>query len=275
MPKPVVSSCSSSSAVPPPGLRGRTHRTRPPSELGSRTRPTLPTSCGRSPHAIRVDSTRMAPARHRGSLPCRRCRSGLSPTSTTTSRRNTKGTTAVSPTHYREMLNATYSAVKAVDPAMLVVTGGPSPYGDPPGGDRVRPVQFYRELALRAAGEEEEEEEGRLEASIRESAKLPRPGEVRRSRPQPDQHQRGGDALGHQSRRRLQPRPGSDHARAARRRGRRDGVCRVGIRSGRRRATGTATRRTPRAPRWGSRRAGPSRRCTWRGRTAPVSSSTC
>ena len=44
------------------------------------------------------------------------------------------------------MLNAAYSAVKAVDPAMLVVTGGPSPYGDPPGGDRVRPVQFYREL---------------------------------------------------------------------------------------------------------------------------------
>jgi hypothetical protein len=57
-----------------------------------------------------------------------------------------EGTTAVSPTHYREMLNATYSAVKAVDPKMLVVTGGPAPYGDPPGGDRVRPVQFYREL---------------------------------------------------------------------------------------------------------------------------------
>jgi hypothetical protein len=54
------------------------------------------------------------------------------------------GKTAVSPTHYREMLNAAYSAVKAVDPRMLVVTGGPSPYGD--SVNRVRPVQFYRDL---------------------------------------------------------------------------------------------------------------------------------
>ena len=38
-----------------------------------------------------------------------------------------EGTTAVSPGHYREMLNAAYAAVKAVDPTMLVVTAGTAP----------------------------------------------------------------------------------------------------------------------------------------------------
>ena len=64
-----------------------------------------------------------------------------------------QGSTAVSPAHYREMLNASYPAVKAVNPQMLVVTGGTSPYGDPPGGPypdpnnrRIRPVQFWQQL---------------------------------------------------------------------------------------------------------------------------------
>jgi hypothetical protein len=64
-----------------------------------------------------------------------------------------EGKTAVSPAHYRGMLNASYPAVKAVNPRMLVVTGGTSPYGDPPGGPyadpnnrRIRPVQFWQEL---------------------------------------------------------------------------------------------------------------------------------
>ena len=64
-----------------------------------------------------------------------------------------EGSTAVSPAYYREMLNASYPAVKAVNPQMLVVTGGTSPYGDPPGGPypdpnnrRIRPVQFWQQL---------------------------------------------------------------------------------------------------------------------------------
>jgi hypothetical protein len=63
-----------------------------------------------------------------------------------------QGTTAFSPDHYHDMLNASYNAVKAVNPQMLVVTGGNSPYGDPPGGPhpdpnnrRIRPVQFWQQ----------------------------------------------------------------------------------------------------------------------------------
>lgn len=56
-----------------------------------------------------------------------------------------------SATHYREMLNASYAAIKAANPGMRVVTAGLSPYGDPPGGSRVRPVQFWRDaLCVRA-----------------------------------------------------------------------------------------------------------------------------
>jgi hypothetical protein len=48
--------------------------------------------------------------------------------------------------HYRDMLNAAYAAIKAVNPGMRVVTAGLSPYGDPTGtGNRVRPVQFWRD----------------------------------------------------------------------------------------------------------------------------------
>ena len=68
-----------------------------------------------------------------------------------------EGTTAISPGYYREMLNASYAAVKAVAPTMLVVTAGTAPYGDPPGGNRVRPVDFWRQALCASPGEEEEE----------------------------------------------------------------------------------------------------------------------
>jgi hypothetical protein len=63
-----------------------------------------------------------------------------------------QGKTPVGPDHFRAMLNAVYPAVKAVNPQMLVVTGGTAPYGDPPGGPyqaigpRVRPVEFWQDL---------------------------------------------------------------------------------------------------------------------------------
>jgi hypothetical protein len=59
------------------------------------------------------------------------------------------GKAIIGPDQYRELLNASYRAIKAVNPGMLVVTGGTSPYGDPPGGPyppggaRVRPVQWW------------------------------------------------------------------------------------------------------------------------------------
>jgi hypothetical protein len=62
-----------------------------------------------------------------------------------------QGKTIIGPDYYREILNASYKAVKAVNPRMIVVTGGTSPYGDPPGGPypsgaRVRPVQWWQKL---------------------------------------------------------------------------------------------------------------------------------
>ena len=59
------------------------------------------------------------------------------------------GKAIIGPDLYRVLLNASYSAIKAVNPGMLVVTGGTSPYGDqpggpyPPGGARVQPVQWW------------------------------------------------------------------------------------------------------------------------------------
>lgn len=63
-----------------------------------------------------------------------------------------EGRSALSPDYYREMLNASYRAVKAVNPNMLVVAAGTDPYGDPPGGpyppdvQRVQPVTFWQQL---------------------------------------------------------------------------------------------------------------------------------
>jgi hypothetical protein len=64
------------------------------------------------------------------------------------------GTNPASPDIYRDLLNAGYAAVKAVDPKMLVVTGGTAPYGDPPGGNRVRPVDFWKQVLCASPGKQ-------------------------------------------------------------------------------------------------------------------------
>lgn len=53
---------------------------------------------------------------------------------------------AAGPALYRELLNGMYRSVKSIARSNVVITAGTSPYGDPPGGDRMRPLQFAREL---------------------------------------------------------------------------------------------------------------------------------
>ncbi|MHB8492533.1 MAG: hypothetical protein ACYDA6_10035 [Solirubrobacteraceae bacterium] len=65
-----------------------------------------------------------------------------------------KGYALTSPSVYRKLLNALYGAVKGVDPHALVVAAGTAPYGDLPGGQRMPPAQFVRNvLCLDEAGE--------------------------------------------------------------------------------------------------------------------------
>jgi hypothetical protein len=47
---------------------------------------------------------------------------------------------------YRDLLNAFYAGVKSVQPGDTVLTAGTAPYGDPPGGPRIRPVRFWRAI---------------------------------------------------------------------------------------------------------------------------------
>ena len=48
--------------------------------------------------------------------------------------------------HYRRLLNAFFAAANEVDRRNEIVTGGLAPYGDEPGGDRTRPLVFFRKL---------------------------------------------------------------------------------------------------------------------------------
>ena len=51
------------------------------------------------------------------------------------------------PAHYRRMLRAFADGVKSVRPSALVVSAGTAPFGDPsPGGHRIMPARFVREL---------------------------------------------------------------------------------------------------------------------------------
>jgi len=57
-----------------------------------------------------------------------------------------------SPKIYRDMLNAFYPAIKHVDRSMSVIGSGTAPYGDEPGGRRMRPLDFWGEvLCLRGS----------------------------------------------------------------------------------------------------------------------------
>lgn len=63
------------------------------------------------------------------------------------------GGQAVAPVLYRKILNAFYRGVKSVSPRTLVVAAGTAPFGDPPGGERIPPVVFWRDvLCLTSAG---------------------------------------------------------------------------------------------------------------------------
>jgi hypothetical protein len=58
-----------------------------------------------------------------------------------------RGWRAESPRLYRRILNAFYRGTKSVSPDNVVVSAGTAPYGDPaPGGRRIMPVRFMREL---------------------------------------------------------------------------------------------------------------------------------
>lgn len=56
------------------------------------------------------------------------------------------GDQLVSPSVFRDMVNAFYDAVKSVDPSNVVVTAGTAPYGEDTGDERVRPLDFLRAL---------------------------------------------------------------------------------------------------------------------------------
>jgi len=60
--------------------------------------------------------------------------------------RSGKHWVAVAPGIFRSLSNAFYAAVKAVNSSNFVVLGGTAPFGDPPGGQRTPPVEFYRSL---------------------------------------------------------------------------------------------------------------------------------
>jgi hypothetical protein len=61
--------------------------------------------------------------------------------------RRGRGFRPAAPAIYRAMLNAFYRGVKSVDAGAFVVSAGTAPYGDPaPGGRRLQPVRFWREL---------------------------------------------------------------------------------------------------------------------------------
>jgi hypothetical protein len=56
------------------------------------------------------------------------------------------GKRPAAPAIYRDLLNGFYEGIKSVSGSNLVVTGGTSPFGDGPGGRRMRPLFFWRKV---------------------------------------------------------------------------------------------------------------------------------
>jgi hypothetical protein len=85
------------------------------------------------------------------------------------------GNAIAGPDQYRELLNTSYAAIKAVNPRMLVVAGGTSPYGDPPGGASVWPVLWWEKfLCLRPA--RSKRKDGKQQGTKREQVRYARAG---------------------------------------------------------------------------------------------------
>ena len=57
-----------------------------------------------------------------------------------------QGKKARSPEIYRKLLNGFYAGVKSVSKSNRVITAGTAPYGDDPGGPRMRPLRFWRDV---------------------------------------------------------------------------------------------------------------------------------
>jgi hypothetical protein len=64
-------------------------------------------------------------------------------------RRGGRRLVPAAPAHYRRMLNAFSAGVRRAQPRATVVTAGTAPFGDPPGGQRMPPARFVRELLRR------------------------------------------------------------------------------------------------------------------------------
>ena len=57
-----------------------------------------------------------------------------------------KGSKPVAADHYRKMLSAFHRGVRASGAGTEVVTAGTAPYGEEPGGGRIRPLEFWRSV---------------------------------------------------------------------------------------------------------------------------------
>jgi hypothetical protein len=62
------------------------------------------------------------------------------------------GNTPVGAIFYRQMLNSFYDGVHGVRSDDVVLSGGTAPYGDDPGGQRTRPVTFWKTVLCLAGG---------------------------------------------------------------------------------------------------------------------------